>query len=288
MAPPRFLSTTFISMTDCRQGGERPAFTPLCLINHIPQLSCLCLGRAPGGLGTGTPLAAGFGPTNVSVIASVLLESWLVWACSWGPGGWDEVPPELIRMNLLGPLLPLSFPLAVSAVMMLWMSALLGMATTCVLGMVGWLMILIPAGNLQELDSATSWEACAWVGSCWAGGLFASSSDVSPGAFWTGRGSLRLLRISGRRGLVLIMKLCSHSPLRITSTDPAEARRSLLSQIGGVETNWRGSLGWMVTSRSSEAQGEAAWVPVEPSDNKDRTWVCCTLVIPEPTKFKAR
>jgi hypothetical protein len=64
-------------------------------------------------------------------------------------------------MNLLGPLLPLSFPLAVNAVIMLWMSALLGMTTTCVLGMVGWLIILIPVGNLQELVSATSLEACA-------------------------------------------------------------------------------------------------------------------------------
>lgn len=70
-------------------------------------------------------------------------------------------PPQLMRMNLLGPVLPLSFPLAVNAVMMLWILALLGMATTCVLGMVGWLIILIPAGNLQELDSAASLEACA-------------------------------------------------------------------------------------------------------------------------------
>lgn len=66
-----------------------------------------------------------------------------------------------MRMNLLGPLLPLSFPLAVNAVMMLWILALLGMATTWVLGMVGWLIILIPAGNLQELESAAPLEACA-------------------------------------------------------------------------------------------------------------------------------
>ena len=70
-------------------------------------------------------------------------------------------PPQLMRMNLLGPLLPLSFPLAVSAVMMLWMLALLGTTTTCVLGMVGWFRILILAGNLQGLGSATSLVACA-------------------------------------------------------------------------------------------------------------------------------
>lgn len=70
-------------------------------------------------------------------------------------------PPQLMRMNLLGPLLPLSFPLAVSAVMMLWMLALLGTTTTWVLGIVGWFRILIPAGNLHALGSATSLGACA-------------------------------------------------------------------------------------------------------------------------------
>ena len=70
-------------------------------------------------------------------------------------------PPQLMRMNLLGPLLPLSFPLAVSAVMMLWMLALLGTTTTWVLGMVGWFRILIPAGNLQGLGSTTFLGACA-------------------------------------------------------------------------------------------------------------------------------
>lgn len=139
-----------------------------------------------------------------------------------------------MRMNRLGPLLPLSFPLAVSAVMMLWISALLGMATTCVLGVVGWLIILIPAGNLQELDSATSWEACAGAGSGWAGDLFASSSDVSLGAFWTGRGSLRLLRISGRRGLVLIVRLCFRSPSRIASFDPEEGKEKLPVRSAGL------------------------------------------------------
>lgn len=92
-------------------------------------------------------------------------------------------PPQLMRMNLLGPLVPLSFPLVVNAVTMLWMLALLGTAATWVLGMVGWLIILIPAGNLQELDSAASLEACASPGSCWAGGLLRSSPHVSPGAF---------------------------------------------------------------------------------------------------------
>lgn len=91
--------------------------------------------------------------------------------------------PQLMRMNLLGPLLPLSLPLAVSAAMMLWMSALLGMATTWVLAMVGWLIILIPAGNLLELDSATSWEAWAGPAASWVGGPFGSSSEVSLGAF---------------------------------------------------------------------------------------------------------
>ena len=92
-------------------------------------------------------------------------------------------PPQLMRMNLLGPLLPLSFPLAVNAVMMLWILALLGITTTWVLGMVGWLIIFIPAGNLQEVDCAISLEAWAWPGSCWAGGLLGSSSNVSLGPF---------------------------------------------------------------------------------------------------------
>lgn len=92
-------------------------------------------------------------------------------------------PPQLMRMNLLGPVLPLSLPLAVRAVMILWMLALLGTATTWVLGMVGWLIILIPAGNLQGLGSATSLEACAGPGSCWAGGLFGTSFEDSSGTF---------------------------------------------------------------------------------------------------------
>ena len=63
-----------------------------------------------------------------------------------------RAPPQLMRMNLLGPSLSLSFPLEVNAVMMLWTLALLGKATTWVLGMVRQLIIFIPAGNLQEVD----------------------------------------------------------------------------------------------------------------------------------------
>lgn len=142
-----------------------------------------------------------------------------------------DVPPLLMRMNLLGPLLPHSFPFAVNASMMLWISAFVGMATTCVLGIVGWSIIFIPAGNfcrpqsLLSLGCLLCWSSClcSCLGAFSSWPLFSSLAAVLDSSF-CGRVSFRLLRIKGLRGLVLIIDLYCHSPLKARGTNPAKQK----------------------------------------------------------------